>query len=60
MNADATTEIKLNNDFAGQKVSATDIAGTDVTLRYNARYYSTGVVTTGDVKATVNYTIAYE
>ncbi|EEL0142665.1 fimbrial protein [Salmonella enterica subsp. enterica serovar Montevideo] len=60
MNADATTEIKLNNDFADQQVSATDIAVSDVTLRYNARYYSTDVVTAGDVKATVNYTIAYE
>ncbi|EMG7385716.1 fimbrial protein [Salmonella enterica] len=60
MNADAATAINLNKDFAGQSVKVTDITAPDVTLRYNAQYFATATATAGDVKTTVNYTIAYE
>ncbi|HBA3101748.1 TPA: F17A fimbrial adhesin, partial [Escherichia coli] len=47
-------------DSAGQAVTPVAINGTNVTLRYNARYYATGQATAGNVSATVNYTIAYQ
>lgn len=60
LNQDGTTPIKLGQDFSTQNVTATAIDAADVTLRYTAQYYATGVAGAGDVKTTVNYTITYE
>lgn len=61
LNSDGASTILLGKDAAGQDVQAETIgAGGDATLRYMAQYYATGAATAGDVRATVNYTIAYE
>ena len=60
LNSDGQTPILLGRDFAGQNVTAEAIQGSDVTLRYAARYYATGQASAGEVTSTVNYTVAYE
>lgn len=61
LNSDGASTILLGKDVAGQDVQAEAIgADGSATLRYMAQYYATGQSTAGDVKATVNYTIAYE
>ncbi|MDI0922666.1 fimbrial protein, partial [Escherichia coli] len=61
LNSDGASTIFLGKDFAGQDVHSETIgADGNATLRYMAQYYATGTSTPGDVKTTVNYTIAYE
>lgn len=61
LNSNGTSTILLGEGEGGQDVQ-TETIGSDgsATLRYMAQYYATGKSTAGDVKATVNYTIAYE
>ncbi|EEV7644078.1 F17 fimbrial protein [Escherichia coli] len=60
LNADGVKVIKLGQAAAAQNVDTVAINDANVTLRYNAQYYATGVATAGDVTSTVNYTIAYQ
>ncbi|EGM5834836.1 fimbrial protein [Escherichia coli] len=60
LNADGVKVIKLGQAAAAQNVDTVAINDANVTLRYNAQYYATGVATVGDVTSTVNYTIAYQ
>ncbi|HEK2784345.1 TPA: uroepithelial cell adherence major pilin UcaA [Proteus mirabilis] len=60
LNSDAATTIQLGTDSATQDVHPVQIDNANVNLPYFAQYYATGQSTAGDVKATVNYTIAYE
>ncbi|HCN1149611.1 TPA: F17A fimbrial adhesin [Escherichia coli] len=60
LNADGIKVIKLGQAAAAQNVDTVAINDANVTLRYNAQYYATGVATAGDVTSTVNYTIAYQ
>ena len=60
LNADGVKAIKLGQAAAAQSVDTVAINDANVTLRYNAQYYATGVATAGVVTSTVNYTIVYQ
>lgn len=60
LNSDGTTKIQLGENSATQGVQPVSITGTNVDIPYYAQYYATGAATPGDVKAAINYTIAYE
>ncbi|KGQ25271.1 fimbrial protein [Gallibacterium anatis] len=64
LHADGDTPIDITKDYEGQtpdgKKASMDSGNKKATLRYKARYYATNAATAGEVKSTVNYTIAYE
>ena len=64
LHADGDTPIDITKDYEGQtpddKKALMDSGNKKATLRYKARYYATDVAGAGEVKSTVNYTIAYE